>query len=115
MPQFNFTTSIAAGATATPLSSWQYRVPQKPSLLELMVNATATGVVCNLTTGSESIVQADSPVSAGGTAGVLPARLNTEPFADTVGDGEEIVLSLRNTTAGAITVNGVVVITYKTA
>lgn len=112
MPQFNFSRSVAAGATDTPLASWQFRFPPKAALLELMVNATAVGVVMNLTTGAESIVQSESTTSAGGTAGVLPARLNTEPIVDKVDPGEEIVLTLRNTTAGAITVNGVAVLTY---
>lgn len=112
MPQFNFSVSVAAGATAFPLSTWQYRFPPRMALLELLINAAATGVVMNLTTGAESIVQSESPVSAGGTAGVLPARLGTEPVADKVDPGEEIVLSVRNTTAGPIVVNGVAVMTY---
>ena len=112
MPQFNFSVAVAAGGTATPLSGWQFRFPPKAALLELMVNATAAGVVMNLTTGAESIVQAESPVAAGGTAGVLPARLATEPIVDKVDPGEEIVLSLRNTSGGAITVNGVAILTY---
>lgn len=112
MPQFNFSTSIAAGATATPLSTWQFRFPPKPSLLELMINASAAGLVCNLTTGAESIVQAESPVSGGGAAGTLPARLSTEPIVDKVDAGEEIVLTVRNPTGGAITLNGVAVLTY---
>lgn len=112
MPQFNFSTAIAAGATALPLSSWQFRFPPKTSLLELMVNATAVGCVMNLTTGAESIVQAESPVAAGGTAGVLPAKLNNEPIVDKVDPGEEIVLTIRNTSGGAITVNGVAILTY---
>lgn len=113
MPQFNFTQAIGAGATATPLANWQFRFPPKAALLELMVNATAAGIVGNLTTGAESIVQAESPISAGGAAGTLPARLNTEPIVDAVDAGEEIVLTLRNTTAGAVTVNGVAILTYK--
>lgn len=112
MPQFNFSVAIAAGATSLPLAAWQFRFPPKAALLELMVNSTAAGVVMNLTTGAESIVQAESPVAAGGTAGVLPARLATEPIVDKVDPGEEIVLSLRNTSAGAITVNGVAILTY---
>lgn len=112
MPQFNFSSSVAAGATALPLQNWQFRFPPKTSLLELLVNATAVGVVMNLTTGSESIVQAESPVPAGGTAGVLPARLNVEPIVDKVDPGEEIVLTLRNTSGGAITVNVVAILTY---
>lgn len=112
MPQFNFSQSIAAGGTATPLGSWQYRFPPKPALLELLVNASAAGLVMNLTTGAESIVQSESPVSGGGAAGTLPARLNTEPIVDKVDAGEEIVLSVRNPTGGAITINGVAVMTY---
>lgn len=115
VPQFNFSVAIAAGAVATPLSSWQFRFPPKAGLLELLVNATAVGVVQNLTTGAESIMQAESPVSAGGTAGVLPSRLNTEPIIDRVDPGEECVLSLRNTSGGTVTVNGVAILTYSTA
>ena len=112
MPQFNFSQSIAAGATALPLAPWQFRFPPKTSLLELMVNATAVGIFMNLTTGAESIVQAESPVAAGGTAGVLPAKLNCEPIVDKVDPGEEVVLTLRNTSGGAVTVNGVAILTY---
>jgi hypothetical protein len=112
MPQFNFSTSIAAGATSTPLSTWQFRFPPKASLLELLVNGSAAGLVMNLTTGAESIVQAESPVSGGGTAGTLPARLSVEPIVDKVDPGEEIVLTVRNPTGGAITLNGVAVLTY---
>lgn len=112
MPQFNASTSVAAGGTATPLSSWQFRFPPKASLLELFVNASAVGCVMNLTTGAESIVQAESVVSGGGTAGVLPARLGTEPIVDKVDAGEEIVLTVRNPTGGAITVNVVAILTY---
>lgn len=113
MPMFTFVTSVPAGQTAQPLSGWNYRFPPQNALLELLVNTTATGVVMNVTTGPESIVQAESPVSAGGTAGTLPARLTVEPIVDMVNKGEEIVLNLRNTTAGALTVNGIAIITYK--
>lgn len=113
MPMFPFTVSVAAGATSQPLASWNYRFPPKNALFELLINATAVGMVQNVTTGPESIVQAESPISAGGTTGVLPARLNVEPIVDMVNAGEELVLNIRNTTAGAITVNGVAIITYK--
>lgn len=115
MPQFNFSTAIAAGGVATPLAGWQFRFPPKASLLELLVNATAAGVVMNLTTGAESIVQAESPVSAGGAAGTLPSRLGTEPIVDKVDPGEEIVLTLRNTSGAPITVNGSAILTYSGA
>lgn len=113
MPMFPFTQAVLTGATYLPLSTWQFRQPAKAAVLEVFVNATAVGCVQNLTTGAESIVQAECPVSAGGTAGVLPARLNTEPAVDAVDAGDELVLTVRNTTGGTITVNGVAVLTYK--
>lgn len=113
MPMFPFTAAVLTGATYLPLATWQFRQPARKAILEVFVNATALGCVQNLTTGSESIVQAECPVSAGGTAGVLPARLNTEPAVDMVDPGDELVLTVRNTTGGTITVNGVAVLTYK--
>lgn len=113
MPQQNFVSTIAAGTTAFPLSTWQYRFPPKSALISLILNATATGVVMNLTTGSESIVQSESPVSAGGTLGVLPSAFTQNPIVDSVDAGEEIVLTLRNTSGAPITVNGIVEMTYK--
>jgi hypothetical protein len=113
MPMFTFTQSVAAGATAQPLSSWNYRFPPKNALFELLINATAVGMVQNVTTGPESIVQSESPISAGGTTGVLPARLSTEPIVDMVNAGEELVLNVRNTSGGAVVINGVAIITYK--
>ena len=112
MPYLTATASVAAGATAVPLQNWSYRIPKKAALLELLVNATAVGMVMSLTTGAESIVQSDTPVSAGGTAGVMPARLSTEIVADKVDGLDEIVLTLRNTSGGAVTYNVVAVLTY---
>lgn len=114
MPLRTFTQSVAAGATYLPLADWAFRFPPAKSLLEVLVNAGAVGCVMNLTTGAESIVQSESPVSAGGTTGVIPARLNAEPIMDTVDPGEEIVLIVRNTSGGAVVVNGVAILTYKT-
>lgn len=113
MPMFPFTQLVAAGGTYLPLNTWQFRQPARKAILEVFVNATAIGCVQNLTTGAESIVQAESPVQAGGAAGVIPARLNNEPAVDMVDPGDEIVLTVRNTTAGGITVNGLAILTYK--
>jgi hypothetical protein len=110
---FPFTASVAGGASYFPLSTWQFRQPARKAILEVFVNATAVGCVQNLTTGAESIVQAESPVSAGGTAGQIPARLTTEPAVDMVDPGDELVLTIRNTTGGAVTVNGLAILTYR--
>jgi hypothetical protein len=110
---FTFTQSVGAGATYFPLANWQFRQPARKAILEVMTNAAAVGCVQNLTTGAESIIQAECPVQAGGVAGVMPARLNTEPAVDMVDPGDEIVLTVRNTSGGAVVVNGVAILTYK--
>jgi hypothetical protein len=113
MPLFTFTQLVAAGGTYLPLNTWQFRQPARKAILEIFVNATAVGCVQNLTSGAESIVQAECPVQAGGTAGVMPARLNNEPAVDMVDPGDELVLTVRNTSGAGVTVNGVAVLTYK--
>lgn len=110
MPALKFTSSVAAGATYFPLDNWQYQYAPYKALLEVFENATAVGMVNVITAGSDT-VQEECPVSAGGTAGVLPARLNAEPVTDKVDAGDLLKLKYRNTTGGAITVNGVVLIT----
>lgn len=113
MPQYNFSVSVPPNSSVSPLNTWQYRFPPKSALISLILNAAATGLVMNLTTGAESIVQADSVVSAGGTAGVLPSSFSQNPIVDQVDAGEEIVLTVRNTTAGAVICNGIIEMTYK--
>lgn len=113
MPFFSFAINMLTNTTATPLANWNYRFPPKMSLIELLIWASGVGVTMNLTTGPESIVQAESPVSAGGTVGVLPSRFQQEPIVDVVNPGEEIVLFLRNTNAAARDVMGVVNLQYK--
>lgn len=115
MPVFTVSEAVAAGATSNLLRNWQFRFPPVKSLLEVMVRATAVGVVMNLTTGPESIVQAESVVQSGGTAGVTPARLNTEPIVDKVDPGEECVLSVRNTSGAPITIDMIAIMTYAEA
>jgi hypothetical protein len=112
MPYFAFVAAILTGATATPLSTWQYRYPPSRGVLEAAVGTSAVGVVHNLTTGPESIVQAEVPVGIGFAAGTLPARLNAEIIMDPVEPGQEIVWTFRNTTGGTLTVNGWVTLTY---
>lgn len=113
MPMLTVSQSIAASGQLNVLDNWNYEFPPKDALFEVLVNGSAVGLTMNLTTGAESIVPAGSPVSSGGTAGVLPARLNVEPIVDMVAAGEKLVLLINNTTGGAITVNVVAILTYK--
>lgn len=106
--QATFTFSLAAGATFDPLDGWNNQIPRKASKVTLIHNATATGVQCNFTAQDRNVLQ-NSPVPAGGVAGVFPTVFNAPVIGPAkVQAGEKLSARFNNTTAGAITVNVVV-------
>jgi len=107
MPSFTFSSSVAAGATFTPLTAWQYQYLPWPAEVTVLSRATAVAVVNTFTSGSETIVE-ESPVQAGGTAGVIPSPLNTPVQGWFAAAGDLLKLSYRNTSGGAITVDGII-------
>lgn len=114
MAFFTWSKAIAAGDSFQPLqaqdSTWKYQYAPYDAIAEVIHRATAVGVVVQITAGSDEIQQ-ESPVSAGGTAGVQTGRLNVEPVTFKVKAGDLIILRYRNTTAGAVTVDGTVELT----
>jgi len=114
MPMFAWSQSLAAGAIANPLDTagqeWKYKYIPYDAIVEVLHRATAVGVVVQITSGSDEIQQT-SPVSAGGTAGVLTGRLNVEPVTFRAKAGDLVIVSYRNTTAGAINVDGTIEVT----
>lgn len=107
MSAFTWTQSIAAGATFDPLDGWNYQYAPAPGVIQILTNATATGVVATITSGSDQLLQ-EAPVPAGGTAGVLPSSFTVPQITDAVAANDRISIKYRNTTAGAITVNGTI-------
>ncbi len=107
MPSFIFSQSVAAGATFTPLTGWQYQYLPWPAEVTVLARATAIAVVNTYTSGSETIVE-ESPTQAGGTAGVTPSPLNTPVQGWLAAAGDLLKLSYRNTSGAAITIDGIV-------
>jgi len=107
MPSFIFTSSVAAGATYKPLEGWQYQYLPWPAEVTVMARATAVAMVNVYTSGSETIVE-ESPTQAGGTAGVTPSSLNTPVQGWHAAAGDLLKLQYRNTSGGAITVDGII-------
>ena len=107
MPSFTFSQSVAAGATFRPLTSWQYQYLPWPAEVTVLSRATAVAMVQVYTSGSETIVE-ESPVQAGGTAGVIPSPLNTPVQGWLAAAGDLLKLSYRNTSAGPIVVDGII-------
>lgn len=109
MPSFTWTQSIAAGATFDPLDSagWMYRYVPYNAVVEVIDNAGAVGVVVSRTFGSDTIQQ-ESPVTAGGTTGVIPSRLSVEPITEKCNATDLLRVVYRNTSGGAVVVNGII-------
>lgn len=110
MAFFAVVTTVAAGAeidllnlTSGATTPWKYNRAPYNGMLEIMIRAAAVGVVQRITAGSDEVEQS-SPVSAGGTAGVLPSRLGTEPVTFTVQQGDTIQHLVRNTTGAGVEV-----------
>jgi hypothetical protein len=116
MAFFSWSRSVAAGATDTPLevtgNTWKYQRVPYDCMVEILHRATAVGMVATINSGSDE-VQQESPVSAGGTAGVLTGRLNVEPVTFSAKAGDTITLRYRNTTGGAVGADGTIELTRK--
>jgi len=114
MAFFAWSNSLAAGVSQNPLDTagqeWKYKYVPYDCVVEILHRATAVGVVVQITSGSDEIQQS-SPLSAGGTTGVLTGRLNVEPVTFKAKAGDLLMISYRNTTAGAINVDGTIELT----
>lgn len=114
MPFFTWSLSVAAGARSNPLdqagAEWKYKYLPYDCIVEVIHDTTATGVVVQITTGSDEVMQ-EAPVSAGGTLNVIPSRLNREPVTFKAKAGDLLIISYRNTTGGALTVSGSIEVT----
>ena len=110
MPQLTFSSSLAANQLGLlPITGWQYEFSPFPARLVLLIRSSAVGALVTVYSGSET-VQERSPIQAGGTAGVTPSELNTPPITWLAAGQDRLKISVDNTTAGAMTIDGVIVI-----
>lgn len=112
MPRLTFSQALTANQLGyNPLSGWQFEtVPYqyaRGAAVSLMLNCTDANARVAVFTGSQT-VQERSPVQSGGTAGVIPSQLNTDPLVFVAGPGDRIKLAIDEVAGGTPTVNGVV-------
>lgn len=108
--QWTWTQSILAGAVFNPLEDWEYETPDRDCKVEVLTDATLTGLVASIKSGGDTIFQ-EAPVKAGGVAGVMPAPLNTTIMSGLARRAQKLRVAYRNPTGGAITTNGVIILT----
>ena len=104
---FPFTQLVGAGAVYTPLVGWQYEYPDQDCLAEVIINATAVGLVAAIYSGGNTIQQ-ESPIQAGGVAGVIPNVLNGTVVSGKAAKSNRLAVNVRNPTGGGQTVNGII-------
>jgi hypothetical protein len=92
-----------------PISTWQNRYLPYDAEVQLFIRATTTGTRLSLNSGSRTIAQRQ-PIQGGGTAGVTPSQLNTNPVVF-IGYAGELLQTLVDEVAGGTpTVDTLIVI-----
>lgn len=89
-----------------PLANWQYQYAPFNGLVRIGMNTTgaAATVEAAIFTGSDNILER-SPMSVGGTAGVMPAPLNVPYIEFMVRQGDRITVQIDELAAATPTVN----------
>lgn len=107
-----FTNSQALTALQSaydPLATWQNRYLPYDAEVNVYIRATTVNTRLSLNAGSRTIQQR-APIQGGGTAGVTPSALNTNPITFIAFAGELLQLLIDEVASGTPTVDTLVVI-----
>lgn len=110
MPRFPFSQALTANQVGyNPLTAWDFERLPWAAVCQLLINATDANTRLTLRSGSQTIQQR-TPITAGGTAGVLPSELNVDPLRWMGAPGDKITMEIDETAGGTPTVNGVITV-----
>lgn len=107
MPSLQVVQALTANQRGfNPLANWKYRYAPYRAAVRLGLNTTGASGTVNgeVTIGSDAVVQR-GPISAGGTAGVMPAPLNVPYFEFIVAAGDLIDIAIDELAGATPTVN----------
>ncbi len=108
MPRLPFSNAMTANETGyNPLTSWDFERLPWAAACRLLVNGTDVNTRITVRSGSQTIQQR-APITAGGTAGVMPAELNVDPLVWIGSAGDKITLEIDEVAGGTPTVNGII-------
>lgn len=95
MPTISIRTALTANSTALPLAGTQFEFPDSNAMIEMAIQADATGVLATIQEGSV-VVQEESPVQLG-TINVQPKYPDDFYVRFPVLAGERVKVALRDT------------------
>ena len=84
-----------------------YEFMPRNAALDIGNTASAAGLVVTINSGSDTVLE-EAPVNPTGNPPVIPDDMDVQ---DVAAAGERLVIKVRNTTAGALTLNTLVRIT----
>jgi len=108
MPVIMKETTVAANSTNDNLVSGSaFEFARQRQIVSIGVNAAATGVLCNISSGSDVVAERFSvPIAT-----VYPIIPDNMYFTDVMETGDRLVITAQNTTGAGIIVRTVVQVT----
>lgn len=104
MPVITYNTSLAAGASVNIMQNSIYEILPFNALLEFGILGSATGLTCQVSTGSNIILESGSPVGVTRFAALtLPVYPDDFHLNDVAGRAERVKVLFNNPTGGALT------------
>lgn len=108
MPVIQKEIVVAANAVVDNiLSGSSFEFLRRNSVVSAGIVGSATGLVANIQSGADIVLE-ESPLLVKGTMPIIPDDM---AFNDVGAQGDRLVIRVRNTTVGALTVRSLVQIT----
>jgi|SRR5215475_9274816 len=101
MPSIVLSTSIPAGQSVNVVQGTQYEFLPFHAHLEFAIVTTVTGMLATIYSGTDLLMQ-EGPIDLK-TAGQLPIYPDNFHVNDDAAQGDRVNVTVRNTTAGALT------------
>lgn len=112
MPIITYNTALAAAASVNVMANSIYETLFRPARVNFGVLGSAAGLTMQVSTGSDLLAEAGTPVGVTGFAGRLPVFPDDFHLVDVAGPGDRLKCLITNPTGGALTPLVSIIITW---
>lgn len=112
MPIVTATASLAAAASVNVMQNSIYETLFRPARINFGVLGSAAGLTMQVSTGSDILAEAGTPVGQSGFASRLPVYPDDFHLVDVAAPGDRVKCLITNPTGGAITYLVSIIITW---